>query len=679
MKSARHHHHHSNRSDKRKRKPTATARDSVDPSATPPPTIQVTADKIRGGLVHSAEWGWRSDDPSDIRFRDIRHCAQVFDERNEILGYTCATDLVFDRTLRPSDPRRAYQPRKDWEVVSVCHWGQRKLLLSEIEFLCRSMAFGERVTMVYAGAAPGSHLEILYRMFPSVEFVLVDPAPFSKRLAKLTDRMDIRNEMMTPILAQELHRDHGDTGNLLFVSDIRAADYELIGGEETEDQVRRDMDDQMAWHKILQPRRSLLKFRLPWATPENAGSTTRYLDGDLLLPVWGPVRTTESRLLTRLGDSGAELVSYDNSKYEEQMSHFNTHTRVAVYPHPVEGEHVDGDSLCHCFDCCSEVGILREYERWRAAGSEGKRLSGEEEATRVSERSRAITARFGPNRTLASPNPEPKALRERIKKQQYDENNRPAYERWRLPKPKRHAGGAAPDPVHTRDDAPLEWRWRFRQVWGLHDRMSRVTVDRVRMDRASSYGATKLSHGEQMCGLLRGLRGVNERSLVTDATAGAGANAVCFARAFARVTAIEVDASRFAMLEHNMDVCRRELPGFTCEQPTLMHGDCTDLCHRLPEVQDVIFLDPPWGGPDDASALGAQLSGASLRGFCHRLLVSGRCRFVALKLPGSARAEDFTGATDLDSRQSVVTAIDEALPRNRFVALTLHGKGWFGW
>lgn len=68
--------------------------------------------------------------------------------------------------------------------------------------------------------------------------------------------------------------------------------------------------------------------------------------GDIYLPIWGPITTTESRLIV----TSCEEKEYDNTKYEEQMFYFNTVTRVARYPHNVTGEGFD-----HCYDCRAEV------------------------------------------------------------------------------------------------------------------------------------------------------------------------------------------------------------------------------------------------------------------------------------------------------------------------------------
>lgn len=108
----------------------------------------------------------------------------------------------------------------------------------------------------------------------------------------------------------------------------------------------KDMSWQRTWHQIMQPKAGMYKFRLPWKD-----GTTEYLDGQVLLPVWGPQTTTETRLVSRGGSK-----TWDNRKYEEQMFYFNTVTRLTAYDHDVIS-----DGLDHCYDCAAEVRILKEY------------------------------------------------------------------------------------------------------------------------------------------------------------------------------------------------------------------------------------------------------------------------------------------------------------------------------
>ena len=50
------------------------------------------------------------------------------------------------------------------------HWGQRKLLLSEIDFLTDFIDLSknkQKILIIYAGAADGKHISLLSKMFPN--------------------------------------------------------------------------------------------------------------------------------------------------------------------------------------------------------------------------------------------------------------------------------------------------------------------------------------------------------------------------------------------------------------------------------------------------------------------------------------------------------------------------------
>jgi cap2 methyltransferase len=122
--------------------------------------------------------------------------------------------------------------------------------------------------------------------------------------------------------------------------------------EDIEKQVHLDHEAQQRWVRQLKSKMSMLKFRLPYCTKEKIMTEYEYLKGEIFLPIWGPVTTTETRLIT----DGKEMKMYNPSKYEKQMFYFNTKTRVAYYEHDVEGEGLD-----HCYDCMSEIFVLKTY------------------------------------------------------------------------------------------------------------------------------------------------------------------------------------------------------------------------------------------------------------------------------------------------------------------------------
>ena len=235
-------------------------------------------------------------------------------------------------TLTTDAPEADYS--RDTQT-NVLHFGQLKLLCCEIQFL-RRVGDWKGCTLIYAGASPGTHLPLLMRMFRGLCFVLIDP--HRSALGRGSRRVRILRTCMTDELAHELARQYGE--RVLFVSDVRVGGPRHETDDEHQARIERDMDAQMRWHCILNPRASLLKFRLPWNRPH-----TDYLEGTLLLPIHGKRLTHEARLFV---PRGAETVRYDNQKYQRQMAYFNQVTRHARHP---------GDM---CFDCYSLVHLLGE-------------------------------------------------------------------------------------------------------------------------------------------------------------------------------------------------------------------------------------------------------------------------------------------------------------------------------
>ena len=58
-----------------------------------------------------------------------------------------------------------------------CHMGQKKLLFAEIEFLNYVSKFINIYDslVVYVGASPGDHINIIKKLFPDIHLLLYDP------------------------------------------------------------------------------------------------------------------------------------------------------------------------------------------------------------------------------------------------------------------------------------------------------------------------------------------------------------------------------------------------------------------------------------------------------------------------------------------------------------------------
>lgn len=228
-------------------------------------------------------------------------------------------------------------------VNLTTHMGQRKLLMSEIEFLTLYGMLSMNV--VYAGSAPGIHIPFLMRLFPRHKFYLYDPNPFCVRDSS---RVKIYNDYFTDDTATDLRKKFN--GNLLFISDIRRTPAE-DDFENFERLVAEDLGMQRRWIEIMKPKMSMLKFRIPFTLK----TPMEYLDGDVHFQVWAPHRSSETRLIT----DGHSTKMYDPKKYEDTMYRFNLCTRHQVYKHNIPLDIVDG--LDYCYDCNAEIYIFKTY------------------------------------------------------------------------------------------------------------------------------------------------------------------------------------------------------------------------------------------------------------------------------------------------------------------------------
>ena len=242
----------------------------------------------------------------------------------------------FTRILTPDAQRMPYTR----DETDATHYGQLKLLLSEIELLSEYRKM--RLVVVYAGAAPGVHVPQLAELFPLMRFILIDPQPSAIQNGQYRN-IRVMAEFMTDELAIDMKRRFG-SDNLVLISDIRTA-YAGPGRESDRNQqfrIKADMDMQLGWHNRMEPLVSMFKFRLPW----DIEPRTIYPYGEIRLPVYGKQLTHETRLVVC---KGAPMFFYNNRRYEGQMAYFNRVSRISRYA---------GGG---CYDCMAFRRIIARY------------------------------------------------------------------------------------------------------------------------------------------------------------------------------------------------------------------------------------------------------------------------------------------------------------------------------
>jgi hypothetical protein len=273
----------------------------------------------------------------------------------------------------------------------------------------------ERIDIIYAGAAHGTHIPILFGFFPNIVLHLYDPAVFDMKLEPLVKAgkitinefyfekkyKDLNINKNTPFLKynqrQKLPEDYGfftsevaeyykqkfykyikGYSNCLFISDIRrdlpkgsykgrsdwSWDFEKI--------VLEDQEFMKNWLQIMIPKHSMLKYKEPYVK-EGRELLYKYFKGTIRLQTWHPPNSAETRLLVSHEDIN-NFVFYDIIAYERKTSYYNYLRTINLNDMNIPffsdektvklsdiGEAVASNLKYYTIDLYNEVVILNDY------------------------------------------------------------------------------------------------------------------------------------------------------------------------------------------------------------------------------------------------------------------------------------------------------------------------------
>ena len=123
--------------------------------------------------------------------------------------------------------------------------------------------------------------------------------------------------------------------------------------------------------------------------------------------------------------------------------------------------------------------------------------------------------------------------------------------------------------------------------------------------------------------------------VVTDAMSGLGGNVLSFASSLYYVIAIEYDEQRYKHLVSNVSL-------FNKENVLCLNVDYLTVMRQL--KQDVIFLDPPWGGKSykDTDLMSIDIGGIPFEQICNDIFEEKLCSMLLLKLPLNYDIDSFS-------------------------------------
>ncbi|MES1911615.1 MAG: hypothetical protein MHM6MM_004023 [Cercozoa sp. M6MM] len=160
------------------------------------------------------------------------------------------------------------------------------------------------------------------------------------------------------------------------------------------------------------------------------------------------------------------------------------------------------------------------------------------------------------------------------------------------------------------------------------DKRSKMQVDAEALFSVSNY-KDAMWQARFICDLSKDKAGAS----VTDGTACVGGDSLALAAVFAKLNSVEYDRSRYDMLQNNLKVA---LSPENLQKVSFLTGDFNALVASGQLRQQILFLDPPWGGEDYLKSKKLVLRlGSKHLGDCimNAKTAAPELQIVALKLP----------------------------------------------
>jgi len=246
--------------------------------------------------------------------------------------------ISFDRnihfTFGEGDKQLQYTTRskKEKEAATTSKYGQLKLFLAELIFLnlYYDPNIHKNAKIIYVGAALGTHIAPLARMFPMIEFHLYDPQPFNHEVLDPVKNIIIYEELFTDEDSKVWIEEKEKGSSIFLIVDIRNLKYGKVEHPSTNQAAFRKneqyvWDDMLFQRKIfedIKPTKALLKMRLPYYENFMTKDETlyNYLDGVIFRQQFASQTSTETRFAPHDAD--------EDGVYPERVWNIRTYENV---------------------------------------------------------------------------------------------------------------------------------------------------------------------------------------------------------------------------------------------------------------------------------------------------------------------------------------------------------------
>lgn len=189
-----------------------------------------------------------------------------------------------------------------------------------------------------------------------------------------------------------------------------------------------------------------------------------------------------------------------------------------------------------------------------------------------------------------------------------------------------------------------------------------IDYKQLQLTSEGEYSVTRRRDADRILGIMTKILGSLKTKTITDATGCVGGDTIHFGLRFLFVNSIELNEENFKALQNNVTI-------YGLENVTVHHGDCTKLFNWK---SDVLFVDPPWGGPNykENEVLELFLGEKRLDEWLEEVLLRKiRPNHIFLKLPANYNFNRLNFLSNIESirpfriRNYVLVAITVHMPK----------------
>jgi hypothetical protein len=150
----------------------------------------------------------------------------------------------------------------------------------------------------------------------------------------------------------------------------------------------------------------------------------------------------------------------------------------------------------------------------------------------------------------------------------------------------------------------------------------------LKLSKEGEYSVTRRRDADRILTSIKNTVGELSNKSITDATGCVGGDTIHFGLNFKKVDTIELKKENFVVLQNNVSV-------YNLNNVRYHLGDSTKIFNWK---TDILYIDPPWGGPDykEKAELDLYMSSRRIDNWLEEILLrKNRPNYIFLKLPNN--------------------------------------------